>query len=473
MNAPEIHTEVMELARAKLVASRAIDSSYDTLPRVARMAVLDVQLSLDYEPRREKVQIEEAGLVESHMRIAYSIPNDREYLRSGYPSEPLLAEAAARQLWKWRMQDPFVVVNTLTNILDTGLLDRGDLGELTGRHLLLDAYHRAVELEQRGRPENTPPNFSAGCRLVTFIKMLYNDGCAEMVLNSTPDNLNGVPFRDAFKDAIICFTHFGKMADDTGVTSVAAWVAFVRHMGIICRNGQRAVDCILPVLLWDTKICEHVITAVLVQFKRRKRSGTIAEYSIDEADIGFFPKTLEECTHGSVAGNYRPYVGMIMELGVQTEPLDIAKTPTIFRPDERSSVNQIPDPRPRTPPATGETLVQATPSKFYIPQYGTKHHPFVGHARYQIFAYGCSLTVYRGIDAAHKASYAFLLSSRDFLGEHPRGDAQSLAAVRRMKPFWTGGDDCYHWVQHDDMLHGSLTSQRESIRVGKGQPGDA
>ena len=157
MNAPEMHTEVMELARAKLVASRAIDSSYDTFPRIARMAVLDVQLSLDYEPRREKVQIEEAGLVESHMRIAYSIPNDREYLRSGYPSEPLLAEAAARQLWKWRTQDPFVVVNTLTNILDTGLLDRGELGELTGRHLLLDAYHQAVELEQRGRPEKTPP----------------------------------------------------------------------------------------------------------------------------------------------------------------------------------------------------------------------------------------------------------------------------------------------------------------------------
>lgn len=43
----------------------------------------------------EKVQIEESGLVENHMRIAFSIPDDREYLRSGYPSEPLLAKAAA------------------------------------------------------------------------------------------------------------------------------------------------------------------------------------------------------------------------------------------------------------------------------------------------------------------------------------------------------------------------------------------
>ena len=34
MNAPEMHTEVMELAHAKLVTSCAIDSSYDTFPRV-------------------------------------------------------------------------------------------------------------------------------------------------------------------------------------------------------------------------------------------------------------------------------------------------------------------------------------------------------------------------------------------------------------------------------------------------------
>src|SRR5258705_13265745 len=106
---------------------------------------------------------------------------------------------------------------------------------------------------------------------------------------------------------------------------------------------------------------------------------------------------------------------MIMELGVQTETLDIAKTPTTFRPDEQSSVNKIPDPRPRTLPAMGEVLAQTTPSKMYIPQYGTKHHPFVGHARYHIFAYGCLPTVYQGINVVQKASYAFLLSSRDFL----------------------------------------------------------
>ena len=465
MKASELLTEILELARAKLVASREIDSSYDTFSRAARLAVLDVQLSLDFEPRREKVQIEEASLVESHMRVAYSIPDHREYLRSGYPSEPLLAEAAARQLWTWRRQNPFLVVETLTNILETGLLDRGELGELTGRQLLLDAYHRAVELEQGDRPEKMSPNFSAGCRLITFIKMLYTDKCANMVLDSTPDNMEGITFREAFKDALICFTHFGKMADDTGTTSTAAWAAFVRHMAIMCRNGQHTVDCILPVLLWDTRLCEHVMTGVLVQFKRKIQGGTIAEYSIDQAKFNFFPKTLEKCTHGSIPTSYRPYVSLIMELGVQLKTPEEAKTATIYKPD-RSSSKKKSEGRPQTPPPIEGGPDHATPSKIYIPPYGQRHHPQKGHARYNVFAYGCSPTVYRGIDVAHKASYALLLSSRDFLGEHPRKDAQTLKAVRRMKPFWNGGDDCYHWVEHDDVLHGPVSPPRVEFFVG-------
>ena len=468
MNASELHKSTLELARAKLVASRDIDpnSRYDTFSRAARLAVLDVQLSLDFEPRREKVQIEEASLVESHMRIAYSIPDHREYLRSGYPSEPLLAEAAAQQLWLWRVQNPFMVVETLTNILETGLLDRGELGELTGRQLLLDAYHRAVELEQGDRPEETPPNFSAGCHLITFIKMLFTDKCADKVLDSKPDNMEGILFREAFKDALICFTHFGKMADDTGVTSTAAWVAFIRHMAIMCRNGQHTVDCILPVLLWDTQLCEHVMTGVLVQFKRQIQRGTIAGYSIDQADINFFPKTLEQCTHTeSIPASYRPYVSLIMELGVQPKVPNEAKTATIYKPNQSSSKKK-PDRRPQTPPPIEGGLDHATSSKIHVPQCGQRRHPQEGHARYNVFAYGCSPTVYRGIDAAHKASYALLLSSRDFLGEHPRKNAETLKAVRRMKPFWNGGDDCYHWVEHDEILHGPVPLSTVEFLVG-------
>jgi hypothetical protein len=453
LNKPEYRREILELACAKLIASRDINSGYDTFSRAAWMAVLDVQLSLDFEPRSEQVQMEEAGLVKSHMRFAYSIPDHREYLWSGYPSEPLLAEAAAQQLWTWTRKR-FVVIDALTDIARSGWLDRGKLGKLTGRQILLDAYHRAVEKEQCDRPKSPPLNFSAGCRLIAFIEALYNDECAREVLDSTPDNVEGIPFREAFKDALICFTHFGKMTDDTGVTSSAVYAAFIRHMAIICRTGRHIVDCILPVLLFDTKLCEHVMTGVLVQFKRQTLSDGIAKYGIDQADINFFPETLKKCTHGSTIDTYRPYVSLIMELGGQVE-----------LPEETNSTAEL-DPKkaavghPQTPPPIEEGLDHTTPSKVYI------HRPNEGHARYNIFAYGCSPTVYRGVDTAQKDWYSLLLRSRNFLGEHPRKDARTLKAVRRMKPFWVGGEDCYDWVEHDDILHGPVLLQREGLYVG-------
>lgn len=469
-SAPQLHADILELARAKLVASRYIDAKLNDISRTAKLAVMDLQLSLDFEPRREKVQLDEATLVESHMRIAYSVPAHREYLRSGYPSEPLLAEAAAQQLSMWRKQDPYVVVHTLTDMLGNGLLNRGELGELTGRQLLLDAYHRAVEHEHAHRrtveqehahPDS--PNFSAGCHLTTFIRMLYVDGCADEVLKCTPDtDGEGMSFGDAFKNAIICFTHFGKMSDDTGATSTAAWAAFIRHMAIICRNHQRKVDCILPVLLWDTRLCEHVMTAILVQFKRRIQPGTVAAYSIDEANINFFPKNSEQCTHGSISKAYRPYVSLVMELGVQPKISEGARTATEYK-GGRSLSKQG---RPSTPPNSGGPY-HATPSRMVIPKAGTTHHPKERNTRYQIFAYGCSPSVYRGIDEPRKASYALLLSSRDFLGEHPRQDVKTLQAVRRMKPFWSGGDDSYHWVEENNILHGPLPPPEVGFHAGE------
>jgi hypothetical protein len=47
-----------------------------------------------------------AELIAGHMRIAFSILQDRECLRSGYPSEPLLAGAVACQMHQFQVSDP-------------------------------------------------------------------------------------------------------------------------------------------------------------------------------------------------------------------------------------------------------------------------------------------------------------------------------------------------------------------------------
>ena len=257
----------------------------------------------------------------------------------------------------------------------------------------------------------------------------------------------GMPLSDAFKDARICFTHFAKMADDTGTTTAAAWAAFIRHMAIMCRNGQQTVDCILPVLLWDTNICEHIMTGLLIQFKWRKQRGTVAANSIDQGAVKFFPKTNKECTHGSKSqsNSYRLYIALIMELRVQPGVVDEAYTPTHF--DKKKDLSKMTSPHPQTSPRSPD-------SKIHICKRGPKHHRVSEeHTRYHIFTYGCSSELYKGIDAAHEALYALLLHSCDFLGEHPRKDIQTLKAVRRMKPFWNGGN-CYHWVEQIDTLCG-------------------
>ena len=74
-------------------------------------------------------------------------------------------------------------------------------------------------------------------------------------------------------------------------------------------------------------------------------------------------------------------------------------------------------------------------------------HPTDVHPHKSIFAYGCSDTVYNVIARSDRPLYKHLLANRDFLDEHGRADASPLGAVRRMNPFWTAGNDCYHWIQ--------------------------
>jgi hypothetical protein len=134
------------------------------------------------------------------MCVAFSIPKHREYLRSGYPSEPILAEAAARQMVEFQTlaadgRDTSVMASILQTESNRGL-----------QH-----------------------NFSKGCKLTTFIKHPFSDNYANQILNSIPDNIKwSTTFAEAFKDAIVRFTHFGKMADDTGTTTHAMFAAFVR-----------------------------------------------------------------------------------------------------------------------------------------------------------------------------------------------------------------------------------------------------
>ncbi len=73
-------------------------------------------------------------MVTAHMRTVYNVPGHQGYMRSGYPSELVLVEAAARllnfhNLDKTRSRPPNIAVNgplILSDVYQKGFLARGE-----------------------------------------------------------------------------------------------------------------------------------------------------------------------------------------------------------------------------------------------------------------------------------------------------------------------------------------------------------
>lgn len=410
---PTITDRIIPFARTKITHP----SKQGKVTDAGRAAVIDIRLMFDYEPRHQRARDREAALVASHMRIAYSAPHPREYIRSGYPSEPVLAEAAAQHMHAH--PDDFSALRILEDNIQGGLIDKGERGELVARLLVTLALDRAIN--KRHKPDSESVIHSRGVPVIDFIRELFGDR-AEAILKSVPDNTrSNVTFKDAFEGAWIRFTHFGKMGDATGATLAAARAAFIRCMAIVCPSGQMMVNIILPIIFCpqgaESHITETNMSALLIHVERRAPKGPRARYVIDESTIGFFPNG---------TANQRPYVTLVMELGVP----------------------------PKIPPPSA-----VTPPKPEILARGRLHHATDAHSRYSIFAYGCSDAVYGVISRHERARYQHLLGSPDFLDEHPRQTHRTLDAVKRLKPFFSHGPSSYHWIK-DAQLGGAAHARQ-------------
>ncbi|KIL60721.1 hypothetical protein M378DRAFT_13970 [Amanita muscaria Koide BX008] len=395
-------------------------------PTYSWTAIIDVLLMLDYNPDHKTVQNLQKRLVAGHMRTCISIPSNREFMRSCYPSEPFLAEAAMVMLTKElhpnvdsTLQDR--VIDTVNDYFSQGLLHPGDLGELTARMLLMNAY-------MSGCKKSGNEIYSKGCKLNEFLRCLFRE--FDIVLEAKPDNVfDGPTLKDAFEDAVVRFTHFGKFVDDTATSRDAAHAAFFRSMAIVCHDTQVSVDIIVPVL-HTTKgvVCRHVITSILIQVKRRIRPGNPRLLAIDQAKVGFFPKdTLCEC--GRQQRNTElelPYINFVLDLGVRARP---ASTQAAAPPKRRSLRKQPPK-----------------------------------HNRYTIYARG--LTSFGSVTEQNLSKYERLLRLSNVLGDHPRQSPSHLEMVRTLKRFWARGD-AFDWIENELNGRPLPTEEGDALEVGQ------
>ena len=438
-----VASNVLALAKRKLILT---SSASDAQP-IGKLAAIDVILNINYDNRIANRNIQET-MVTRHARLVYAIPSHREYMRTGYSSEPLLAEAAHQLVYEWEKKEPSFLIDTLNMNNDNGVLNKGYASEMVARVILSSAYRRAVVQENGGES----PNFSAGCSLVTFIKQLFSDPHAGMILEGIPDNVyDGEKFRDAFHDTTVRFTHFITMSsrsddgDHCPWTSIA-WAAFVRGAAII---GKDTTDFIIPVLDGkNNKIGESTITAILIQVKNQIRDRQRNKYMIDAEAVGLFPKDTRK---------FRPYICLVMELGVvptqKSKDADEPKKPTKGK-GQQSAETLAPTQRRL------RTVVEAGPSKMSVHKDGLarKLSKDEAHARYHIFAHGCSKTIYKDVE---KAKFAKLLGRYDVFDDHARQDDESLAAIRNMKPVWEPGVHCFRWTASDANLCAELNFERQ------------
>ncbi|THG94815.1 hypothetical protein EW026_g6726 [Hermanssonia centrifuga] len=118
--------------------------------------------------------------------------------------------------------------------------------------------------------------------------------------------------------------------------------------------------------------------------------------------------------------NTHPYISLVMDFGVRIILPDYAQLPAVGVIVQTQKIAKL-----RQITKTSDNPNPKTPSKLK-----------------------CSDTVYKVICPRQK--WQMLLMVNELLADHPR--QETLAQVRKLKPFFTLGKECYHWIS-DPLLN--------------------
>lgn len=274
---PELHEGVATISKAR---------------RNADLAALAVCVLFDfgelYTP--QLIQIE---LVASHMRIVWSMNKRRQYVISGYPSEPTLAIAALHHLHEVdRRKERYCTLSLMRDAVIERHVAKGEKGELVARLILILALYKHSA---------SPPQVSGYLKPVSSISvkdllsaLLPSTSAVDKFWSSSPC-CGGSPEATAktvFGNAKVYFTHFVRYTMTPKAQHL--WAAVVRGQAIQCSYPQREVDIIIPVVLDpEAALAEEHMSAILNQVRNR---ASVAAAPPVAAEIGLFGSELTPYT---------------------------------------------------------------------------------------------------------------------------------------------------------------------------------
>jgi hypothetical protein len=255
------------------------------------------------------------------MRVCLNVDESFETMKTIFPSEPLLAEAAAEFMRnpEYNFKAPAALKNTLTGFS----INKGDRGELLV--LLLLCLARDAALRGTGK----------AVTVYDFMQELFpnlinksNGGFMPSVLK---EGAKPETFKDCFDKSYIYFNHFIKINEWSVLNQKYLWRLFLRGAAVLCANGQEGVDALIPILFQSETIGEYVMGFIVVQIKNDARFGANPElYLFDN----MHPFKLNIFNKGREA---LPILRIVFAVGSHTPGLQRPKNPEASKNSEFTS----------------------------------------------------------------------------------------------------------------------------------------
>ena len=232
----------MQHPSGKLFGSQ-LNAAMNDKTKLRLLAVLAPRLAISAGPYTQ----EAAEIVASHLAIVVSADHYRHFLKTVYPSEPIVAAAAASlttRMYGWAN-----TLCALTSYIQTGIVNAGFRGELLTKILCLmavDESMRDVVL-----PSSSYWQYAFPVKVSVFLDNLI---AAPPGYESFSDAIRATPINDErldrFLNGHVFFNHFLRMEEKlTMPLLVQAWN---RGAALVCKDNTPLIDHVIPVVLDDT-----------------------------------------------------------------------------------------------------------------------------------------------------------------------------------------------------------------------------
>ncbi|KAJ3814960.1 hypothetical protein F5876DRAFT_61931 [Lentinula aff. lateritia] len=382
-----------------------------------QLALLDSLLGVFIHPRQTEAKSPHLEMIQHHMRTVFTISKNRQIIRSGYPSEPILSSTALSVV---RRIDHKYKCDALAEILSTSnsplAPDPGHRGEQAAMIILLRAYAAAVEemFSTFATSQSESFHYCKAVPLLKFLKHLFKTEFHSVFVESRPDNhLEGQPFEQAFKDYTVRFNHFVRAENSSVMTAEAAFVMYLRCAAARCSGANNPLD-------------SKKVTAILVSLKRIPFSGKVITHPIAERVVPFFrPFGTKSTAKRLSISLIIPHISLTMNLAASYSK------PHNTQEKEKTRENGEQMKHGRGISAMERTMIRNHPE--YLHQScGDQGRSLPHPTEFSIGPSGTPPLLNVDVD-----QYRSLLQVTDFLADHPR--QHTIKEVYAMKPIWTAG----------------------------------